>query len=55
MREMFYKEERILFPNVLERLSEKDWLEVYDQEEDFGFSFVTPWNGLAGGYGRSDG
>ena len=46
MREMFYKEERILFPNALERLTEKDWLEVYDQEEDFGFSFVkrgTDW------------
>ena len=46
MREMFYKEERILFPNALELLSEKDWLEVYNQEEEFGFSFVnrgTEW------------
>ena len=41
MREMFYKEERILFPNALERLTEKDWQEIYSQEDEFGFSFIT--------------
>ena len=45
---MFYKEDRILFPNALERMSEEDWLAVYSQEEEFGFSFVErgkEWQG----------
>ena len=41
MREMIYKEERILFPTALERLAEEDWLAMHAQEEDFGFSYVT--------------
>jgi len=41
MREMFYKEERILFPNALERLNESDWRAIHAQEADFGFSYVT--------------
>ena len=48
IREMFYKEDRILFPNALERMSEEDWLAVYSQEEEFGFSFVErgkEWQG----------
>jgi len=40
IREMFYKEDRILFPNALERLNEEDWLAIYSQEDEFGFSFV---------------
>ena len=40
MREMVYKEERILFPAALERLVEADWLAMHAQEEDFGFSYV---------------
>ena len=41
MHEMFYKEDRILLPNALERLSEEDWLAIHAQEEgEFGFSFV---------------
>jgi DUF438 domain-containing protein len=41
MREMFYKEDRILLPNALERLSGEDWLAIHTQEEgEFGFSFV---------------
>jgi len=40
MREMIYKEERILFPTAIERLAEADWLAIYTQEDDFGFSFV---------------
>jgi uncharacterized protein len=46
MREMIYKEERILFPTALERLNEADWLAMYAQEADFGFSYVvrgTEW------------
>ena len=41
MREMIYKEERILFPTALERLTEEDWLATHAQELDFGFSYVT--------------
>lgn len=41
MREMFYKEEHILFPNALQRLSDADWREIHAQEEDFGFSFIS--------------
>ncbi len=41
IREMFYKEEHILLPNALERLSDADWRAIYDQEDEFGFSFAT--------------
>ena len=40
MREMIYKEEHILFPASLERLTEADWLAMHAQEDDFGFCFV---------------
>ena len=40
MREMIYKEERILFPTSVERLTEADWLAMHAQEDDFGFSYV---------------
>ena len=46
MREMFYKEEHILFPNALERLNDSDWRAIYAQETDFGFAFFqrgTQW------------
>jgi DUF438 domain-containing protein len=41
MREMFYKEEHILFPAAIERLTLKDWQEIYDQEAEIGFAYVT--------------
>ena len=41
MREMVYKEERILFPAALERLTEENWLAIHAQEPDFGYSYVT--------------
>jgi len=41
IREMFYKEEHILLPNALERLSDADWRAIRDQEDEFGFSFAT--------------
>ena len=40
MREMIYKEERILFPTALERLAETDWLAMHAQEDDFGYSYI---------------
>ena len=44
IREMFYKEERILLPNALERLTEEDWRAIHSQEDEYGFSFVTRGN-----------
>jgi len=42
IREMFYKEEHILLPNALERLTDADWRAIRDQEDEFGYSFATP-------------
>lgn len=42
VHEMFYKEDRILFPNALERLTDQDWLAIRAQEDEFGFSFAAP-------------
>ena len=41
VREMNYKEEHILFPNALERLSPEEWAIVYIGEPEIGFAFVT--------------
>jgi len=57
MREMFYKEERILFPNALQRLSQSDWLAIHAQEPEFGFSFVTrgfDWPGVVDSQPNAD-
>jgi DUF438 domain-containing protein len=42
MREMFYKEENILFPTALQKLSQEEWAAARDQEADVGFSYVKP-------------
>lgn len=42
MREMVYKEERILIPAALERLSEAEWADVRDHEAEIGFAYVLP-------------
>ena len=42
IREMIYKEERILFPAALERLTEKEWGEIRQQEDEIGYFNVTP-------------
>lgn len=44
IHEMFYKEDRILFPNALERLTDQDWLAMHAQEDEFGFSYATRGN-----------
>jgi DUF438 domain-containing protein len=41
MREMVYKEERILFPAAIERLTEENWLAIHAEEPDFGYSYIT--------------
>ena len=42
IREMFYKEENILFPTALEKLSEDEWVAVRAQEPDVGYCYVEP-------------
>ena len=44
IREMIYKEEKILFPEAIARLTEEEWAEIRSQEEDIGFFNVTPEN-----------
>lgn len=41
IREMIYKEDHILFPNALERLSPEDWAIIYNGEPEIGFAFVS--------------
>jgi DUF438 domain-containing protein len=42
IREMIYKEEKILFPAAIERLSQAEWAEIRQQEEEIGYFNVTP-------------
>ena len=42
MREMFYKEDKVLFPSALERLKEADWFQIRHQEDEIGFYELTP-------------
>ena len=36
IREMFYKEENILYPTALEKLNEEEWMEIRTQEPEVG-------------------
>ena len=40
--EMIYKEESILFPMVLETLTEDEWLQIRSDSAEIGFAFVEP-------------
>jgi hypothetical protein len=42
MRDMFYKEEKILYPASLQRLNDDDWTAIRAQEEELGHFLVTP-------------
>lgn len=42
MTEMFYKEEKILVPASMERLTEEDWSAIYHQEANLGYFVVRP-------------
>lgn len=44
IQEMIYKEEKILFPEALERLSEAEWKEIREQEDEIGYFNVKPKN-----------
>jgi len=40
--DMIYKEEQILFPMALEKLSEAEWVEIRNGESEIGYAFVKP-------------
>jgi len=42
IREMFYKEENILYPTSLEKLSREEWWQVRVQGAEIGYCYVTP-------------
>jgi len=42
VRDMIFKEERILFPMVYEAFSEDDWIKVRQGEAEIGFAWVDP-------------
>jgi DUF438 domain-containing protein len=42
VREMFYKEENILFPAALQMLSSEEWAAIHVQEPEFGVCYVEP-------------
>lgn len=42
IKTMIFMEERILFPNALKRLTEKDWADLRKGEDAIGFAWVKP-------------
>lgn len=42
MTEMAYKEEKILFPASMERLTEEDWMAIRNEENQIGYFVITP-------------
>jgi len=42
--EMFYKEENILFPTALKKLSQEEWVEIRAQGASVGYCYVEPDN-----------
>ena len=50
IREMFYKEENILYPTALEKLNEEEWLAIRAQERELGYCYIEPgdqWRPIA--------
>jgi DUF438 domain-containing protein len=48
LREMFFKEDKILIPAALEKLKDSDWKEIRRQEAEIGYAYVQPgseWGG----------
>lgn len=50
IRDMIYKEEKILFPLTLRFFSEEDWLMIYRDMPEFGISFIKDAPKWAAGY-----
>ena len=45
IRELFYKEENIMFPMCMETFSPDEWQEIYDQGDEIGYALVEPAKG----------
>ncbi len=44
VEDLIYKEEKILFPMVLEKFNETNWINVREGEEEIGYAWVVPGN-----------
>lgn len=42
VKEMIFKEENILFPMSLETLIEDEWITIFKESEEIGFTFIEP-------------
>lgn len=42
IRDMIYKEDHILFPAALKRLTDTDWIAIRDQGEEIGYAYARP-------------
>lgn len=42
MEEMIFKESKILFPMLLETLSEDDWIQIYEDSDQIGYCLIEP-------------
>lgn len=42
VKEMIYKEEKILFPMCLDTLTEDEWIAIYKESDEIGFALVVP-------------
>ncbi len=49
VREMFYKEDNILYPTSLEKLSDEEWRAIRAQEPELGYAYVQPGEAWPGG------
>ena len=47
VEEMIFKEENILFAMCMENLTDEEWIEVYKQSADIGYTLVEPEEGWA--------
>lgn len=46
-KEMVFKEESILFPMCLDTLTEDEWVKIYEESDEIGYSIIAPeakWN-----------
>lgn len=42
IKELFYKEENIMFPTALEVLAEQEWVQIYEQSDEIGYALIKP-------------
>lgn len=42
IKEMIFKEEKILFPMALETLTEDEWISIYKDSDEIGFALIAP-------------